>query len=92
MTSSCSINHAATFLGNVLYEYQKTGRIIGIHLYVDDISYHKVFFSFGGVWAWLMCPLTTCMFVTNMLLWWIIDSVPLVTEPKILKEALEWRS
>ena len=41
-----------------------------------------------------MCPLTTSMFMTNMLLWWILDSVPLplVIEPKILKEALQWRS
>jgi len=32
--------------------------------------------------------------MTNMLLWWIIDSVPLprVVKPKILKEALEWSS
>jgi len=41
-----------------------------------------------------MFPLTTYMFMTNMLLWWIIDSVPLprVVKPKILKEALEWSS
>jgi len=34
------------------------------------------------------------MFMTNMLLWWIFDSVllPLVIKPKILKEALQWRS
>jgi len=37
-----------------------------------------------------MCLLTTYMFMTNMLLWWILDNVPLplVIEPKILKEAL----
>jgi len=37
-----------------------------------------------------MCPLTTYMFMTNMLLWWILDNVPLplVIEPKILNEAL----
>ena len=32
--------------------------------------------------------------MTNMLLWWILDSVPLplVIKPKSLKEALQWRS
>jgi len=32
------------------------------------------------------------MFMTNMLLWWTLDSVPLrlVIKPKILKEALQW--
>jgi len=45
------------------------------------------------VWAWLMCPLTTSMFMTNMLLWWTLDSAPLrlVIKPKILKKALQWR-
>jgi len=34
------------------------------------------------------------MFMTYMLLWWILDSVPLplVIKPKILEEALQWRS
>ena len=40
-----------------------------------------------------MGPLTTTMFMTNMLLWWTLDSVPLrlVIKPKILKEDLQWR-
>jgi len=34
------------------------------------------------------------MFMTNKLLWWTLDSVPLplVTKLKILKKALQWRS
>jgi len=41
-----------------------------------------------------MCTLTMSMFMANMLLWWILDSVPLplVIKPKILKEALQRRS
>ena len=37
--------------------------------------------------------LTTSMFVTNMLLWWTLDSVALrlVIKLKILKEGLQWR-
>ena len=40
-----------------------------------------------------MCPVTTSMFMANMLLWWTLDSVQLrlVINPKILKEALQWR-
>ena len=40
-----------------------------------------------------MGPLTTTMFMANMLLWWTLDSVPLrlVIKPKILKEDLQWR-
>jgi len=40
-----------------------------------------------------MCPVTASMCMTNMLLWWTLDSVPLriVIKPKILKEALQWR-
>jgi len=40
-----------------------------------------------------MCPSATVMFMTNsMLLWWALDSVPLplVTKPKVVKEALQW--
>jgi len=34
------------------------------------------------------------MFMTNKLLWWAFDSVPLplVIKPKMLKEALQWKS
>ena len=38
--------------------------------------------------------LTASMFMTNKLLWWTLDSVPLPLpiKPKILKEAKQWRS
>jgi len=37
-----------------------------------------------------MSPLTTSMFMTDMLLWWILDSVPLplVIKLKIIKEVV----
>jgi len=40
-----------------------------------------------------MCLLTTSMFMTNMLLWWKLDSVllPLLIKPNVLKEVLQWR-
>jgi len=41
-----------------------------------------------------MCPLTIRpMFVTNILLWWTLDSVPLPTviKPKVVKKDLQWR-
>jgi len=40
-----------------------------------------------------MCPQAKVMFIINsMLLWWTLDSVPLpvVTKPKVAKEALQW--
>jgi len=40
-----------------------------------------------------MCLPATVMFMTNtMLLWWTLDSVllPLVVEPKVVKEVLQW--
>jgi len=40
-----------------------------------------------------MCPPPTVIFVTNsMLLWWTLDSVPLllVIKTKIVKEVLQW--
>jgi len=60
---------------------------------MEMICRHKAFLSFGVVWAWLICPLTTSMFIANMLLWWTLDSAPLrlVIKPKIPKEALQWR-
>jgi len=42
-----------------------------------------------------MCPPATAMFLSNsILLWWTLDSVPLplVIKPKVLQEALQWRS
>jgi len=44
-----------------------------------------------------MNPLATPMFmINNMLLWWKLDSrplsLPLVIKPKVVKEALQWRS
>jgi len=43
-----------------------------------------------------MCPPATIMFMmtNSMLLWWTLDSVPLllVIKPKFLVEALQWSS
>jgi len=36
-----------------IYEYQEIRQIIGVDLYVDDVT--EVSFSFGGVWEYLMC-------------------------------------